>query len=126
MIAVLFAVAAAAPVRAAAADTRQFARWEADGFCYVCTIEKVQDGKCYIRYADGTEEWAPRWRVGPCTVKEGDDVQGDWQNKGWYYPGRVTSRHGDRIHTVYDDGDEEDTTLSALRAAYDGRFHSDK
>ncbi len=116
MVGALLAVAAAAaPVRADDDDTRQFARWEADGFSYVCTIEKVQDGKCYVRYADGTEEWAPRWRVGPYNLKEGDDVQANWENKGLYYPGRVTSRHGDRIHIVYDDGDEEDTTIARIR-----------
>ena len=114
IVAALLALVAASSARAEE-GTRQFARWEADGFSYACTVEKEQDGKCYIRYADGTEEWVPHWRVGPYDLKVGDDVQGNWLNKGLYYPGTVTKRNGDRIHIQYDDGDEEDTTLGRIR-----------
>ena len=114
IVGALAAVALSAPARAENGP-RQFARWEADGFSYLCAIDKEQDGKYFIRYSDGTEEWAPTWRVAPYNVRVGDDVQANWENKGLYYPGTVTSRDGDRIHIQYDDGDEEDTTLARIR-----------
>jgi hypothetical protein len=123
IVALLGVVAASASV-SADDNARQFARWESDGFSYLCTIEKSEDGKCYVRYSDGTEEWVAHWRVGPYNVHVGDDVQADWENKGLYYSGTVTSRDGDRIHIQYDDGDEEDTSLARIRlklAAPDGK-----
>ncbi len=115
IVGALVALAAASASARAENDTHQFARWEADGFSYPCTIEKEQDGKYFIRYSDGTEEWAPTWRVGPANVRVDDEVYANWENKGLYYPGKVTSRRGDRIHILYDDGDEEDTTIARIR-----------
>ncbi|HVS34502.1 MAG TPA: agenet domain-containing protein [Gemmataceae bacterium] len=105
---------AAAPARAADGSIT-FARWEADGYCYPCTIEKEEDGKDYIRYTDGTKEWAPAWRIGKANIRVGDTVYGNWLNKGLYYEGKVTSRDGDNIHILYTDGDEEDTTIGLIR-----------
>ena len=94
---------------------RWFARWDADGYSYPCAVAKIKDGQYFIRYTDGTEEWTPAYYVGKCNIRVGDTVFGNWLNRGLYYQGMVTSRDGDRIHILYDDGDEEDTTIGALR-----------
>jgi Domain of unknown function (DUF4537) len=115
IVASLFILAVSAASARAENDVRWFARWESDGFSYPCTIEKDEDGKFYIRYSDGTEEWAPHWRVGKANIRVGQVVYGNWQNKGLYYEGTVSSRKGDRIHIAYEDGDEEDTTIGRIR-----------
>jgi len=118
VVALLAAAVAAACARAEDAP-RWFARWEADGYSYPCTVVKDEDGKFFIRYTDGAEEWAPHWRVGKANVRVGATVYGNWLNKGLYYEGTVTSRDGDRIHIVYTDGDEEDTTIGLVRMKYE-------
>jgi hypothetical protein len=114
IVALLVVAAATASVRAED-GFRDFARWEADGYSYPCTVLKEEDGKLRIRYSDGTEEWAPAWRVSKANVRVGKTVYGNWKNKGLYYEGTVTSRDGDKIHIVYTDGDEEDTTIGLIR-----------
>ncbi len=114
-LAALLTVSVLAAAARADDGPQWFARWEPDGYSYPCTIEKDQDGKYYIRYSDGTKEWAPTWRVGQYNVRVGDTVYGNWLNKGLYYEGQVTSRDGQKIHIVYTDGDEEDTTIGLIR-----------
>jgi hypothetical protein len=109
------------PAAAARAEdaSRWFARWEADGYSYPCAVLKEKGDQDYIRYTDGTEEWAPAYRVGKANIHAGDTVYGNWQNKGLYYEGTVTSRDGDNIHILYTDGDEEDTTIGLIRMKFE-------
>src|SRR5207237_961088 len=94
---------------------RIFARWEADGFSYLATVEKRDGDKVFIKYSDGVTEWATAWRVSYFDLKVGDNVQGNWQQRGLYYPGTVARRDGDRIRINYDDGDVETTTMARIR-----------
>ena len=48
-------------------------------------------------------------------LKVGDRVSANWKKGGQYYNGKITSRDGDKIHISYDDGDQEDTTISVVR-----------
>lgn len=48
--------------------------------------------------------------------KSGDRVQCNWQKKGTFYPGKITSLNGKNAHISYDDGDQEDTTVDMCRA----------
>lgn len=47
--------------------------------------------------------------------KTGDRVQCNWQKKGTFYAGKITSLNGKNAHISYDDGDQEDTTLNLCK-----------
>ena len=99
---------------------RIFGRWAADGFWYSGTIKQVKEDKYLVHWEDDTENWLDEGEVTIYQPLVGDRVEGDWLGKGYYYKGRVTSRRGEKVHILYDDGDQEDTTISRLRAEYDG------
>jgi hypothetical protein len=111
----MIVLTACGAARAENESKRAFARWEADGYCYPVKIEKQKEGNVFVRYTDDVTEWAPAWRVGYYTVGVGDEVFGNWKNRGLYYRGKVTKRDGNDIHIQYDDGDEEDTTIDLIR-----------
>ena len=48
--------------------------------------------------------------------KVGTKVECNWLGRGIYYPGKITSMDGDRIHIFYDDGDEENTVVGRCRS----------
>lgn len=99
----------------AQADERLFGYWEPDGFWYPGQVARVEGEKSFFQFADGDEAWLKKDQMQTFNVKVGTRVQGNWQNDGAFYNGRVTKRSGDAIHIVYDDGDVEDTTIASVR-----------
>ena len=99
---------------------RIYGRWSPDGFWYPGTIKSVKGGKYYIHFDDNDQAWLEEGEVTTYQPVVGDRIEGNWLAKGLFYKGKVTSRRGEKVHILYDDGDEEDTTISYLRVAYDG------
>jgi len=46
----------------------------------------------------------------------GTRLQCNFKNAGKYYPGKITSIKGEAVHISYDDGDQEDITISRRRS----------
>ena len=46
----------------------------------------------------------------------GDWVLGNWKGGGYWFPGVVQSRDGNKVTIVYDDGTRESTSLKRVRA----------
>jgi hypothetical protein len=90
-------------------------KWSQDNYWYPATIVNKEGGRYFVRFHDGDEEWTNPFFMKVEDIREGDRVFGNYQNGGKYYPGRVTQRNGPAIHIIYDDGDEEDTTISFVR-----------
>jgi hypothetical protein len=90
------------------------------GRFYAAQITARQGDRIEVRYDDGTEEdttvlaLAGLSPAAAAAVKPGDRVTVNWKNTGRFYDARVTAREGDKIHVQYDDGGEEDTTVSAI------------
>ena len=49
----------------------------------------------------------------------GEEVLCRWKGGPDFYPGKITSLEGEKIHIHYDDGDEETTTVRLLRLRRD-------
>jgi hypothetical protein len=97
------------------AGMRVMAYWQADGHWYPAEIKEIKDGSCKVLWDDGISKWLEPNQVSRYTIKTGDKVQGNWKNGGLYFRGKVTSKKDKEIHIVYDDGDEEDTTIDMVR-----------
>jgi hypothetical protein len=105
----------AAPAKAWKAGDRVLARWGPEKFWYPGTVREVRGDRYLIVFDDGDKQESPADEVGPEDIAVGDKVLGNFKRAGKYYPGKVTTRTGEQIHIKYDDGDEEDTTISMVR-----------
>ena len=94
---------------------RALINWTHDEYWYPGTIRDKKESLYFIHFDDGDEEWVDASRIKTDDIKPGDRVYGNWKNRKWYYPGVVTWRSGLSIHISYDDGDQEDTTISFVR-----------
>lgn len=92
-----------------------FARWAPDGHWYPGQIAGIEGDNFEIRFDDGDTATVDAKGLSFHSVAEGSRVEGNWLGGGLYYPGTITHRRGNAIHIVYDDGDEEDTTLAFVR-----------
>ena len=91
-----------------------------DTYWYPATIAKKAGDRYFVVLRNGIREWADPSRLTEDDIKVGSRVFGNWKNGGHYYPGRITRRNGVNIHISYDDGDQEDTTVSAVRVLRPG------
>lgn len=92
-----------------------FARWAPDGHWYPGRVTRIENEDYDILFDDGETATVDKRGISYHTVTEGSRVEGDWLGGGLYYSGTITHRRGNAIHIVYDDGDEEDTTLAHIR-----------
>ncbi len=90
-------------------------KWSKDNYWYPATIVNIEADRYFVRFHDGDEEWTHPSFMKEEDIREGDKVFGNYKNLGKYYPGIVTERNGSAIHIKYEDGDEEDTTISFVR-----------
>lgn len=103
---------------AARADDKltTFALWEPDGYMYPGKVEKTENGKAFIRFADGETAWVPSWGHGTFEVKVGIQVYANYQNKGLYYEAKIVQRDGNEIRVQYAaDGVFENTSIARIR-----------
>jgi hypothetical protein len=94
---------------------RVLVNWTRDSYWYPGTISDKKESLYFINYDDGDKEWVNATRIRAEEIAPGDRVYCNWKNRGTYYPGTVTRRTGLSIHINYDDGDQEDTTISFVR-----------
>ena len=94
---------------------RVFAKWIHDGYWYPATIKKIEGERIYVLFDDDDKEWTTSENIVAENIEIGDRVYGNWKGQGYYYPGRIAGRRGDRIYIQYDDGDREWTTIGRVR-----------
>lgn len=94
---------------------RVLVHWSQDEYWYPATITKVSGARYYVVFDDGDEEWTTATRITRENLTAGSRVFANWKHGGKYYPGKITSRRGNTITILYDDGDRETTTLSVVR-----------
>jgi hypothetical protein len=91
--------------------------WSRDAYWYPAKIAKKQEGRYFVEFLDGDEEWTTPTRISAENLEAGDRIFANWKGQGVYYPGRIASRDGQTIHINYDDGDRETTTIGVVRVA---------
>ncbi len=94
---------------------RVLVNWTGDDYWYPATIVTIDGSKYYVIYCDEDREWVTASRIAALDIQVGDRIECNWQNKGYYYEGKITVKKGDMIHISYDDGDQEDTTIEYIR-----------
>lgn len=95
---------------------RVLARWPAEiDWWYPGVVCQADDGRLFIQFDDGDRAWLSPFEVLPLDLSEGTLVHGRWQGGTQYLPGVVAERVGDAIRILYDDGDEEWTSVSMVR-----------
>ena len=93
---------------------RVFARWD-DGFWYPATVEASDAQSIRITYDDGTSGFVEPQHAEPIDLAEGDRVFCRWQGSPEYHPGKIVRISGEKIQVHYDDGDQENSTVSMVR-----------
>jgi hypothetical protein len=91
------------------------AQWSEDEYWYPARIEKIAGDRFEIKHLDGTAETVSADKLAKDSLQEGDRVAVDWKREGRYYAGKILSRQGDALRVRYDDDDEENTTIAAVR-----------
>ena len=97
---------------------RVFASWN-DGFWYPATVESSDTQSVRVTYDDGTSGLVEPKQVQPMELTEGHRVFVRWQGGAEYHPGKIARFSGENISVRYDDGDEEETTVSMVRLFLD-------
>ena len=105
----------AGSVAAQAPGDRVLARWAADGHWYPARVTAVEGG-VQVAYDDGDVAVVAASDVRLIDWKVGSRLQCNWQNKGVYYAGTVSSKKGEVIGFLYDDGYSETMTISRCRS----------
>lgn len=103
------------------------ARWKGGPAWYSGTIQDIQNGKYFIKYDDGDEEWTtvdlisrPIQTAHNPNSKEplfkiGDRVNARWKGAEAWYSGTIQDVQNDKYFIKYDDGDEEWTTADCIQ-----------
>jgi len=103
-------------VQAQAVGDRVTARWAPDGFWYPGKIDFIDRRGIHIRFDDGDDAVVARNEVRRLSWRVGMRLECNWKSKGDYYPGRINSMQGERIDFAYDDGGQEQLTVSRCRS----------
>jgi len=96
-------------------NDRVLVKWSGDEFWYPATITEVSGSRYHVAFDDGDEEWTDDARITAENLTVGSRVFGNWKRQGLYYPGKITARRGNTITILYDDGDQETTTIAVVR-----------
>src|SRR2546421_4082095 len=99
---------------------RVLARW-CDFYWYPGVITRLGARRFFISFDDGDSAWVFGDQMWPLDLWVDRRVFGRWKGGGYYYPGLVDARDGEKIHILYDDGDQEWTVAGMIRVEENSR-----
>lgn len=94
---------------------RVLARWGSDGYWYPGTVQQLEAARCQVRFDDGQVAWLGKDGVALIQIYRGLRIEVDFRRRGRYFPATIQRVDGERMRVLYDDGEEEETTVSCLR-----------
>ncbi|MBP7738727.1 MAG: hypothetical protein KA369_22320 [Spirochaetes bacterium] len=94
---------------------RILGQWS-DGQWYPARITGMEGADFNVSFDDGDTAVLPASKIRKIDWKVGTRVQCNWKRGGMYYKGTITRMQGESIHISYDDGDQEDSTISICRS----------
>ncbi len=94
---------------------RVMADWSGDTYYYPGTVILIEENRYFVIFDDFDREWLDTDLLRPEDIDAGSRVECRWEGDFVYYPGAVRKRVKDAIHVLYDDGDEEFTTIAHIR-----------
>jgi len=95
-----------------------FARWK-DGYYYPAVVDEVAENNVKVSFLDGHMGFASKGHV--VQLQEAFQtmqLQGNWQNHGIFFKGRLNSQ--EPMMMYYNDGDVEQIELKQLRGIRPG------
>lgn len=108
-------IAGVSALQALDVGDRVLADWSGDEYYYPATVVLVEEGRYFVIFDDFDREWLDADLLRDDDVDAGTSVECRWQGESLYYPGTIRKRIGNAIHVLYDDGDEEFTTIAHIR-----------
>jgi hypothetical protein len=108
-------IATASSVFAWKKGDRILGQWP-NGMWYPAKITGQTKNEFNVKFDDGGPAVLPASQVKKFNWKVGTKVQCVYKNRGIYYYGSIKKMTGESIHISYDDGDQEDTTISVCRS----------
>jgi hypothetical protein len=111
----LFLIMIAAAVFAWKAGNRVLGQWS-DGLWYPAKITAQEGADFKVAFDDGDTAVLPAAKIKKINWKVGTKVNCNWKKGGAYYDGTITKMQGEAIHISYNDGDQEDSTISICRS----------
>ncbi len=97
------------------AGDRVLGQWS-DGLWYPARITGAAGADFNVSFDDGDKAVLPAAKIRKIDWKVGTKVSCNWKKGGLYYTGTITKMEGESIHISYDDGDQEDSTISICRS----------
>ena len=96
-----------------------FARWK-DGYYYPAAVEEISEcGLVHVSYLDGDTGTMFQGQIVDLEETfETMQLQGNWENHGVFYKGRLSTQ--EPMTMYYNDGDVEQVDLLQLRGARPG------
>lgn len=94
---------------------RVMADWSGDTYYYPGTVILIEENRYFVIFDDFDREWLDTDLLRPEDIDAGSRVECRWEGDFTYYPGTVRKRVKEAIHVLYDDGDEEFTTIAHIR-----------
>jgi hypothetical protein len=95
---------------------RVLARWTPEkGLWYPGVVCEGRNGQVEVQFDDGDRAWLEPSAIRAFQIGAGQRVESRWQGGDAYYPGAVTQIEGNALHIVFDDGDQEWTSIRVLR-----------
>ncbi|WP_309391020.1 tudor domain-containing protein [Chelatococcus sambhunathii] len=91
-------------------------RWKGGAYWYPAVIQRVDGDQLTLQYDDGDRETTALAKVRPYDWTIGKKVECNFQGKGDWYPGTISSLGGEAIGIAYDDGDKERTKTGRCRS----------
>jgi len=96
-----------------------FARWS-DGYYYPAVADEISEHGVKVSFLDGGSCFVSNEQIVElCEAFRTMQIQGNWQNQGLFYNGRLDNSQ-DPMVMYYNDGDVEAVELSQLRGARPG------
>lgn len=93
---------------------RVLGKWT-DGYWYPATIQQMKGEKFLLRFDDGDSRSVSQDELARFDWNKGTRVECNWQGKGKYFPGSISSREQDRLSIAYDDRDRETVKFGSCR-----------
>lgn len=97
------------------AGARVLAQYKGGDTWYPGKVVSHKGSQVEIAYLDGSSETLPSGHVRSFDWKVDTKVTCQFKRGENWYPGKISSIKGDKIHVKYEDGDEEDTTVRYCR-----------
>jgi hypothetical protein len=116
ILAAAFLAAGAFSARAQTTGDWVLGNYKGAGYWFPGVIDKAGGGKVTIRYDDGDKETVAMGDVRPYNWAIGMKVECNFQGKGDWYRGTISSLAGEKIGIAYDDGDKEVTKTGRCRS----------